>query len=137
MANQGALLAQQMCDLQIHRHEIEIRRLKVNPGDPLAGPLLRALDAALTAADIVEAYVTPSSVGRGHEPGWSLALFSERQLPAGQLIEMIVAAQKASNSFEITIEIFCWSENALQLAEAMATGIRIWPRNHTLREDEL
>lgn len=136
MANQGALLAQQMRDLQIHRHEIEIRRLKANPGDPLAGPFLRALDAALTAADIVEAYVTPSPVGRGHEPAWSLALFSERQLPAGQQIEMIVAAQEVSNSFEITMAIFCWSENAMELAEAMAIGIRIWPMNDTLHKEE-
>lgn len=49
---------------------------------------------------------------------------------------MIVAAQEASERFEVTIEIFCWQENALQLAEAKATGIRVWPRNHTQYRDE-
>ncbi len=136
MSDRQNLLAQKMRDLQIHRHEIELKKLRSSPSDLLATSLLRALDAALAAADIIEAYIISLPLGFGREPGWSIALFSESQLPAEQQIEMIVAAQEASESFEITIEIFCWQENALQLAEAMATGIRIWPRNHTLHKDE-
>lgn len=136
MSDRESLLAQKMRDLQIHRHEIELKKLRASPGDQLATSFLRALEAALAAADIVEAYIIPPPLGFGRERGWGIALFSESQLPAEQQIEMIVAAQEASECFEIAIEIFCWPENALQLAEAMATGIRIWPRNHTLHKDE-
>lgn len=127
MSDQENLLAQQMRDLQIHRHEIELRRLKASTGDLLAAPFLRALVAITATAEIVEAYITPEPAGLGREPGWCLAVFSERQLPVSRQVDLIVAAQGGSESFEITIEIFCWSENALELAEAMATGIRIWP----------
>lgn len=127
MSDQENLLALQMRDLQIHRQEIELRRLKASAGDPLAAPFMRALAAITATAEIVEAYITPEPVCLGREPGWSLAVFSERQLPVSQHVDLIVAAQEASDSVEITIEIFCWSDNALELAEAIATGIRIWP----------
>jgi len=127
MPDQENLLAQQMRDLQIHRHEIELARLKASAGDPLATPFMRALEAIAGTAEIVEAYITPEPIGLGRETGWSLVAFSERPLRVDQQVDLIVAAQEASESVEITIEIFCWSENALELAEAMATGIRIWP----------
>lgn len=127
MSDQENLLAQQMRDLQIHRYEIELRRLKASAGDLSAKPFLRTLVAITATAEIVEAYITPEPMSLGREPGWSIAVFSERQLPVSQQVDLIVAAQEASDSVEITIEIFCWSDNALELAEAMATGIRIWP----------
>lgn len=136
MSNQGSLLAQQMRDLQIHRYEIELALLKASAGDPLAAPFMRALDAITGAAEIVEAYLTPAPIGIGREPGWSLVAFSERPLPVGQHVNLIVAAQEASDSFEITIEIFCWSENAQELAEAMVTGLLIWPMNAPLNKEK-
>ena len=127
MSDQGSLLAQQMRDLQIHRHEIELRRLQDSGGDPLAAPFLRGLEAVTVDAAIVEAYIVPVPLGFGHEPGWSLAIFSERSLPAMQRVALAIAAQEASECVEITVEIFSWSENAQELAKAMATGILIWP----------
>ena len=44
-----------------------------------------------------------------------------------QRVALAIAAQEASECVEITVEIFSWSENAQELAEAMATGILIWP----------
>lgn len=127
MPDQENLLAQQMRDLQIHRHEIELARLKASAGDPLATPFMRALEAIAGTAEIVEAYITPEPIGLGRETGWSLVTFSERPLRVDQQVDLIVAAQEASESVEITIEIFCWSDSAVELAEAMATGIQIWP----------
>ncbi|HBO5116067.1 TPA: hypothetical protein L4W63_000324 [Pseudomonas aeruginosa] len=80
--------------------------------------------------------LTPAPIGIGREPGWSLVAFSERPLPVGQHVNLIVAAQEASDSFEITIEIFCWSENAQELAEAMVTGLLIWPMNAPLNKEK-
>lgn len=127
VSDQENLLAQQMRDLQIHRHEIELARLKARAGDPLAAPFMRALEAIASAPEIVEAYITPEPIGLGRETGWSLVAFTERPLRVDQQVDLIVAAQEASDSVEITIEIFCWSDSAVELAEAMATGIRIWP----------
>ena len=126
MGSRETFLAQQMRDLQIHHHQIELRRLKASSGDSLAVPFLRALKAIRAAFEIVETYIIPSELpGFGREPSWSLVVFSEHPLPAMWRIALVVAAQEASESAEITVEIYCWSENALELAEAMATGIRI------------
>lgn len=53
-----------------------------------------------------------------------------------QRLALAIAAQEACDSFEITIEIFCWSENAQALAEAMATGLLIWPMNAPLNKEK-
>lgn len=50
MSDRENLLAQKMRDLQIHRHEIELKKLRASPGDQLATSFLRALEAALAAA---------------------------------------------------------------------------------------
>ena len=136
MSDQENLLAQQMRDLQIHRHEIELRRLKASAGDPLAAPFLRALDAMTVEAAIIEAYIVPVPLGFGREPGWSLAVFSERPLFARQRLALAIAAQEASECVEITVDIYSWLENAQELAEAMATGLLIWPMNDSLDKEE-
>lgn len=136
MSDQQNLLAQQMRDLQIHRHEIELARLKSSAGDPLAAPFMRALEAITGAAEIVEAYITPEPIGIGREPGWSLVAFSERPVPIALQVDLIVVAQEASDSGIITIEIFCWSEHAQELAEAMVTGLLIWPMNAPLNKEK-
>lgn len=136
MSDRESLLAQQMLDLLIHRHEIELRKLKASTGDPLAAPFLRAFEAVTAEAAIVEAYVIPAPFGFGREPGWSLAIFSEWPPPAMQRVALAIAAQEASECVEITVEIFSWSENAQELAEAMATGILIWPMNDLLDKEE-
>jgi len=136
MSDQETLLAQQMRDLQIHRHEIELRRLKTSAGDPLAAPFLRALEAVTVETAIVEAYIVPVPLGFGREPGWRLSVFSERPLPTMQRLALAIAAQEASGCIEITIEIFCWSENAQELAEAMGTGLFIWPMNNPLGKED-
>ncbi|AKV06117.1 hypothetical protein B723_06785 [Pseudomonas fluorescens NCIMB 11764] len=136
MSDRENLLAQQMRDLQIHHHEIELRRLKASVGDPLAAPFQRALEAVAAGAAIVEAYIIPAPLGFGREPGWSLAVFSEWPLPAMQRVALAIAAQEASECVEITVEIYSWSENAQELAEAMATGILIWQMDNPLGKEE-
>lgn len=53
-----------------------------------------------------------------------------------QRLALAIAAQETCDSFEITIEIFCCSENALAFAEAMANGLLIWPMNGPLYKEK-
>ena len=46
------------------------------------------------------------------------------------------AAQEASERVEITVEFYSRSENAQELAEAMATGILISQMNNPLDKEE-
>jgi hypothetical protein len=124
-------IAQQMRDLQIHQLEVELARLKASLGEPLAGPLMVALERIAEQAQIVEAYVTPNPVSEVRkwdgQRGWTLVVFRERPISESQteIADLVFDAQ--GDGVGLLIDLLCWSEHALELAEAMATGIRVLP----------
>lgn len=139
--DQVVLLAQQMRDLHIHHHEFELTRLRASSGDPLAAPYLRALSLIAERIQIVEAYVTPNPVSDAKkwdgQRGWSLVVFREHPVSMS-MIELADLAFEAQYEDDfVPIELLSWSEDAAELAEAMVTGIRVWPQSKTIKGIEL
>lgn len=124
-------LAQQMRDLQIHHLETEIAKIKARPVDLLAEPMLAALARIVEHAQIVEAYVTPNPVSEARkwdgQRGWALVVFREKPITETQteIADLVFDAQ--GEGVRLQIDLLSWSENALELGEAMATGILVWP----------
>lgn len=119
-------LSQKMQDLEIHQLEIKAR-----PGNPLAEPMLAALARIVEHAQILEAYVTPNPVSQARkwdqQQGWTLVVFREKPVTETQteIADLVFDAQGEGQ--RVLIDLLSWSENALELAEAMATGIQVWP----------
>lgn len=126
-------LSQRMHDLEIHQLETELAELKARTGNPLAEPMLEALARIVDQARIVEAYVTPNPVSEARrwdgQRGWTLVVFREKPITETQteIADLVFDAQ--SEGVRLQIDLLSWSENALELAEAMFTGIQVWPTN--------
>lgn len=124
-------LSQKMQDLEIHQLETDLAEIKARPGNPLAEPMLAALARIVDEARIVEAYVTPSPVSEARkwdqQRGWTLVVFREKPITETQteIADLVFDAQ--GEGVRLQIDLLSWSENALELAEAMATGIQVWP----------
>lgn len=124
-------LSQKMQDLEIHILETEIAKIKARPGNPLAEPMLAALARIVDHAKIVEAYVTPNPVSEARkwdqQRGWTLVVFREKPITETQteIADLVFDAQ--GEGVRLQIDLLSWSENALELGEAMSTGIQVWP----------
>lgn len=132
-------LSQKMQDLEIHVLETELAGLKARPGNPLAEPMLAALARIVEHAQIVEAYVTPNPVSEARkwdqQRGWTLVVFREKPITETQteIADLVFDAQAGHR---LQIDLLSWSENALELAEAMATGIQVWPISRRTEDQE-
>lgn len=117
-------LAQQMRALQAGTHDTE----------PTAAGFTHALSAIAERLQIVEAYITPSPVSDARKQlaqrGWTLAVFRENPVPLNmsELADLAFDAQYERRF--VPIELLSWSDHALELAEAMAVGIRVWPQQY-------
>lgn len=124
-------LSQKMQDLEIHQLESELAQIKARPGNPLAEPMLAALARIVDHAKIVEAYVTPNPLSEARrwdgQRGWTLVVFREKPITETQteIADLVFDAQ--GEGARLLIDLLSWSENALKLSEAMATGIQVWP----------
>jgi hypothetical protein len=124
-------LSQKMQDLEVHQIEVELAKIKARPGNPLAEPMLTALARIVDHAKIVEAYVTPNPVSEARkwdqQRGWTLVVFREKPIPKTQteITDLVFDAQ--GEGVRLQIDLLSWSENAVELGEAMATGIQVWP----------
>lgn len=124
-------LSQKMQDLEIHVLEVELAKIKARPGNPLAEPMLAALARIVDHAKIVEAYVTPNPVSEARkwdqQRGWTLVVFRKKPITETQteIADLVFDAQ--GEGVRLQIDLLSWSENAVELGEAMATGIQVWP----------
>jgi hypothetical protein len=124
-------LSQKMQDLEMHVLETEIAKIKARPGNPLAEPMLAALARIVDHANILEAYVTPNPVSEARkwdgQRGWTLVVFREKPITETQteIADLVFDAQ--GEGVRLQIDLLSWSENAIELGEAMAIGIQVWP----------
>lgn len=137
------LLSKQMQDLEIHRLETELAELKARPGNPLAEPMLAALAWIVDRAQIVEAYVTPNPVSESRkwdqQRGWTLVVFREKPVTESvtEIADLVFDAQYAiDGGHHLLIDLLSWSENAFELGESIATGIRVWPLSSRTEDQE-
>lgn len=124
-------LSQKMQDLEIHILEVELAKIKARPVNPLAEPMLAALARIVDHAKILEAYVTPNPVSEARkwdqQRGWTLVVFREKPITETQteIADLVFDAQ--GKGVLLQIDLLSWAENALELGEAIATGIQVWP----------
>lgn len=124
-------LSQKMQDLEIGQLESELAIIKGRPVNPLAEPMLAALARIVDHAKIVEAYVSPNPVSEARkwdgQRGWTLVVFREKPITETQteIADLVFDAQ--GQGVRLQIDLLSWSENAIELGEAMATGIQVWP----------
>lgn len=132
-------LSQKMRALEIHVLEAELAVIKARTGNPLAEPMLAALARIVEHAQIVEAYVTPNPVSEARkwdqQRGWTLVVFRESPITETQF-EISDLVFDAQAGHRLQIDLLSWAEDALELAEAMVTGIQVWPISSRTEDQE-
>lgn len=123
-------LAKQMRGLEITELEAKLHELRQSPGNDRAGPLVLALAITRQVLPIREAYVMPTPLTA--QPccerwgNWHLAVFCERAPDEIDLLDLRNRLfDYAPRSVGNKIEILSYTDDAEQLAQAMATGIHI------------